>query len=258
MPPLFSLRLNSSDLRDLKRNFAELKDKQVPFLTAYALTKTGQDIKEAEITEMKSVFDRPTPFALNALQLEPATKAKLEAKVGFKAFAPKGTPGEKFLKAEVESGARAKKRHERALERVGVLRSNEFTVPSSIAPLDAYGNLSGSLITRILSDIRANPDHLSSSTGRTRKRRRMAGKGQYFVLRNQGRAPNGIYFRLGLRDIRPILIFVKQPVYKQRFDFYGVAHRVFEANYAKRFEEGFERFVLPKLARKMIAGPSSR
>lgn len=240
-----AFKVHQGDLQKLLRNLTRLSN-DVQFMRAYALTKTGQDIKEAELANMRDVFDRPTPFALNALQLSPATKTNLQAIVGFKAFAPKGTPGEKFLKAQVEGGPRAKKRHEKALERAGILRSSEYVVPSSAAPLDAYGNIKGSLITRILSDISANPDPLSNSTAKTRTRRWKRGGGQYFVMRGRG-AADGIYFRLGLRDIRPILLFVKAPTYVKRFDFYGIAARTFAARYEMRFREGYERYVLAKL-----------
>ncbi|MDD2321684.1 MAG: hypothetical protein PHO83_16700, partial [Geobacteraceae bacterium] len=51
---------------------------------AVALNKTGKLIKEAEVAEMKAVFDNPTSYTLNSLKLTPATKDNLQATVWFK------------------------------------------------------------------------------------------------------------------------------------------------------------------------------
>ena len=64
------------DDRDARRVIARMRSEH-PFALAYALTKTAQDIKAAEIDVMKNVFDRPTRFTLNVLFLKPATKTDL-------------------------------------------------------------------------------------------------------------------------------------------------------------------------------------
>ena len=212
----------------------------IPFVTAYALTKTAQDIKAAEVDKMANVFDRPTRFTLNALQVVPATKRDLRAAVIFKeGFG--SIPAQRYLGPEVEGGGRVHKSHERALIRAGVMRGGEYAVPSRFAPLDGNGNLKGSVISRILAEVQANPDPLSNSTRRTRTGRRKRGGGTYFALRRNGIAP-GIYFRLGLRDLRPIILFVRAPSYTKRLPFYEVATDVAAKRLPVHFAEGWSRF----------------
>ncbi|SER86124.1 hypothetical protein SAMN04244573_04468, partial [Azotobacter beijerinckii] len=49
-------------------------ERQMPFATALALTRTAQLAKEAIEQDMRSVFDRPTRWTLNSLRLIPARK----------------------------------------------------------------------------------------------------------------------------------------------------------------------------------------
>ncbi|HEY4775612.1 MAG TPA: hypothetical protein VIH40_12425 [Xanthobacteraceae bacterium] len=234
-----------SNIGALAGRLADFSQKRVPFATVYALTKTAQDIRAAEYTAMRAAFDRPTPFTLNSLRVQPATKqlpiASVEFKDGFGS-----TPAWRYLGPQIEGGPRVKKSHERALERAGILRSDEFCVPGKLATLDAYGNMPGSQITRILSDVQANPDPLSNTNAKGRHRRWKRGKGVYFVAWG-GRSglPRGIYFRLGLRAIRPMLLFVKQPRYAARLPFRPTAEATFHRRFDVHFNEGFLRYGLP-------------
>jgi hypothetical protein len=211
----------------------------VPFVTAYALTKTGQDVKAAEYSEMQRVFDRPTRYALNSLQLKTATKQDLTAVVDYKLFG--GVPAERYLGPNVEGGARRHKSHERALISAGVMRSDEFAVPGKGAVLDTYGNMKGGHLSRILSQVRASRDPTQNMTAKSRKRSIKSAGGQYFVLRDSSAAP-GIYQRSGSRGpIVPVLLFVRAPKYQRRFDFYGVGQRIFSQNIASHVRAGWSR-----------------
>ena len=164
-----------------------------------------------------------------------------------------GTPAWKYLGPQVHGGGRRKKGFERALERAGVLRAGEYAVPSRFAPLDGNGNMKPGLITRILSDVGANPDPMSNTSAKNRKRRQGRGKGTFFVVRNRGKLHAGIYFRLGLRDIRPVLLFVGAPHYQPRFPYYEVAHEVIPRAAIEHFFVGWRRYVLPNLRRRLRA-----
>ncbi len=211
----------------------------IPFVTAYALTKTAEEIKEEEIEVMARVFDRPTRFTLNALYVKPATKRDLQATVAFKdGFG--SVPAWRYLGPQVEGGPRAKKGFERALERAGLLRPEEFCVPARGLPLDSSGNIPGSMITQMLSGLGANPDPLSNTTKRSKKRN--PARGSYFVLREVKGAPDGIYRRNGGRALQPMLIFVRQPVYRKRFPFYDTAKWVLGTQFAKHFRIGMATY----------------
>ncbi|MBC2676904.1 hypothetical protein [Pseudomonas baltica] len=79
-------KVQSRGLTDGLAELTEIEQRQIPFATALALTETAKLIKSSIEDEMRAVFDRPTPFTMNALRLIPATKQKLEARV------PAGAP----------------------------------------------------------------------------------------------------------------------------------------------------------------------
>lgn len=239
-----------ADVSHLVRSL-DLIEKDIPFLTAFSLTKTAQDIKAAELEVMGQVFDRPTKFTMNALYVKPATKTDLTAVVEFKEKAAKSIPAWRYLGPHVEGGGRDKKSHERGLERVGILRSDEWAIPGRNVPVDAFGNVPGKVFLRILSQLQAAEQFAGSSsnmTARSRKRALKAAGGRYFVMRNSKTAPDGIYLRENAgTKITAVLLFVKQPQYKKRFPFYETAQRVYEQNVAPNFRAGWEKYVEPRL-----------
>ncbi len=249
MAGAFRLDVKSS-IDAFVRGLDARQQREVPFVSAYALTKTAQEIKAAEVELMAQVFDRPTRFTLNALYVRPATKRDLRAYVEFKeGFG--SIPAWRYLGPQVEGGARAKKSHERALERAGLLRSDEFVVPGKGAKLDAYGNMKGPEITRILAQLGAaehGAGYQANMTARSKKRNVRKAGGRYFVLRDRG-APNGVYFRkTGSRELTPIMIFVRAPHYAKRFPFYDKAREVFDLRFAANFRDGWQRYVASKSA----------
>lgn len=224
-------------------------------VTAYALTKTAQDIKAAEVASMQMVFDRPSRFTLNSLVVKVAKKNDLVAMVypkdGFGSV-----PAWRFLGPQIEGGKRAHKAHEKRLIRAGHMKSDEYAVPGKGAKLDQYGNLSGSTIERILSQLQAAEQfagYKANETSRSRGRNKRKKTGRYFVLRPdaagraRGSVAAGIYYRQGLREIVPVIMFVKAPSYRKRFPFYEIARDTFADKFVGRAREGFNRFVVSRV-----------
>ena len=104
-----------SNVREVSRWLDDAQRKQIPFATVLAMTMTARDVRDAEFSTMKRVFNRPTPYALNALQVVPATKQTMVASVEFREFAGKGTPAKRFLNPEVHGGERSRKSSEKQL-----------------------------------------------------------------------------------------------------------------------------------------------
>jgi hypothetical protein len=215
--------------------------KQIPFAMAEALTLTAIQAQTDIIQAMTQVFDRPTPYTLNATYVIPATKDRLESFVQLKDSAAKGTPAIKFLDPEVFGGERNPKRGEKALQRMGALASGSFIVPGAGLKLDQYGNISAGTMTKILSAVQANPDYYQNVTQKSRKRAIAAGRNlEYFV----GRSPSGAN-RLGVwerdgRHLHPILIFIdRAPSYRERLKFYAIAQATYERVYQRFFNDAF-------------------
>jgi hypothetical protein len=195
---------------------------QVNFGIAVGLSRTATAVKAALREEMQKVFDRPTPYTLNSLMVTPATKENLQAEIGFKMFAGKGIPAEKYLSPQIRGGARLLKRFERSLSHAGLLPSGMAVAPASGVDLDAYGNVNRGTIVRILSQLKASSDPMQNQTARS-KRRWKGKRTEYFLLRKaHGKLKPGIYARAGAGRVRPIFNFVRVPSYRERFHFYKV------------------------------------
>jgi hypothetical protein len=235
----------------------DLANVQVRRAAATAMTRTAVAIKAAQIEEMKRALDRPTPYALGGLFVSPAKARQnvLEAQVFVKDnVSGKGNPANKFLSPQVDGGDRRPKRFERALYLAGILPNGMFAVPGGGAQLDAYGNMRAAEIVKILSYFQAFPD-VGSRKNSTEKTRARLAKGNakkgisgiaYFVLRSpRGKLPAGVYKRTVGAGVTPMLIFVDQPNYERKWQFYPVAARVasarFGIEYTRAFAEGLAR-----------------
>lgn len=166
------------DLKNAEQYLKGLRRDQVPFATAYALTQTAKDAQANVADEMRRNFDRPKPFTLNGTYVSPATKSRLEATVKLKdgylrgggENSKRGTP-DKYLRAQVQGGARRNTAFERLLIHSGMMPPGYFAIPTSFAPRDAFGNVPPGYYTRIMSQLGiGDPLQRKSQTPRSRSR----------------------------------------------------------------------------------------
>jgi hypothetical protein len=233
------------DIDNAIRKLTSAQKTQVPYATAVALTRSAQYAKGKLVEEMKRAFDRPTPYTLNSTYVKPATKSKLVASVAIKDN-ERGTgfPPVKYLFPEVEGGKRNAKGFENLLRRAGIIPDGWYAVPGSGAPLDAYGNVPGSLIVQILSQLSASRESSANQQPAGRQKRARAGRAQYFAVSpNTPQASHikpGIYQKQGLAKhaaLRSIFVFTsKQPTYRQRYRFYEVAETAARTRFSIEFE----------------------
>lgn len=234
---MLTLNVRAIGLDELKRNLTDLEHKQIPFATMVAINRTAYTVSGLLSKKIASVFDRPTPWVIGSVRYTKATKRKLEAIIDLDKWGNKqGVSVSQVLAAEIEGGPRKLKRFERALIRMGVMRSNQAAVPGEAAIMDQYGNMSAGQIVQILSWFQAfgEQGYKANSTDKTRARLAKGNKKkgtlgfEYFALQTKwGKLLPGIYQRVKFASgsaIKPVLIFVgKRPTYKMRFDFYGYA-----------------------------------
>jgi hypothetical protein len=220
-----------SDSRALLRAL-QGNQKQIAIATSIALTKTAKQIEREEYAEIKRVFDRPTKYTLSGLFVKPSTKTNLEARIGIKNQANRGTPAEKYLQPNIVGGARNTKRFERAFISKGIMPQGYKAVPGAGAKLDAFGNVPAKYILQLINYLSTNKQTPNVATKRFIKgqAKQLAGAGlTYFVNNKQGNLPLGIYQRTSFASgssIKPIFIFVKQVNYKQRYNFQGKADAI--------------------------------
>ena len=216
-------------------------EKQIPFATALALTRTAQIAKREIEKEMSSVFDRPTRWTLNSLRLFPAKKDKLEARVWMKNEADKSSPATRWLNPEIEGGPRQDKASERNLRNRGILPAGKYIAPGKGAKLDRFGNLTKGTITKALSGVGgfSETGFSANATGSKRSRRKGNAK-RYFVIR-RGKTPIGIAERTSKTQMHVLLAFVGRPSYKRRLDFYGVGDKVVRQHLADEYRKAMEK-----------------
>ena len=229
------------DRRSLDIAAKKWVQKQVPYATALALNSIATGVKADIRTSMQATFDRPTPWTLNAFTIDKASKANLTATIRMKDFAPGGTPAWKYLGPQMEGGARNQKRFERALQITN--QAAAFALPASGASLNAYGNVSASLITQVLSGLGAMGEQGYTANATTRSARRkkrithassfrgasnffIGGQASRNVARMKDRAENrpvAIYQLVSKGVVKPIFWLTDQaPTYSARWDFNGV------------------------------------
>lgn len=235
------------DTVQLIAKMSDLEKRQFPFAAMLAINDAMFDVREGWKTEIATVFQAPVPLTINAVLYKKATKDNLVAEVFLRNEATKGTPPSRYLIESIKpEGGREEKPFEYLLRQAGVLGNNEFVTPARGFPLDAHGNVPGGILTAILSDLQAsrNADARSNAASRRkRSRRKNTDKAQvYFYDRgDRGKLPRGIYQRQGVRagsSIRMVLAIVEgAPVYRQRFDAYAIAERIFNKQFAIRFPE---------------------
>jgi hypothetical protein len=197
---------------------------RVRFAMLKALDRTTDKTKARLYSEMHRVFDRPTPYTLNALRSRPPRMDNMTAEVGFKEpWAPRST---KYLEPQVEGGPRRRKGFEQAMSTFGVrgfgmrgvrdvLMSNEYLIPARGVALNQFGNVSPGLIQKILAGLQSQPDALANTTAASRKRKKS--NEWYFFTKG------GIWQRKGRKVTLLFFRTSKAPVYKKRFPFYELA-----------------------------------
>lgn len=237
-------KADARGLADGLRELTDIERNQIPFAAMNALNETCALIETAIETEMKAVFDRPTPYTLDSLRTFYATKDKLEARVWIKDEADGAAPASRWLTPEVHGGGREDKRTETLLKARGILAEGQYVVPGKGVKLDRYGNLGRGVLQRILSGLSAQGERTSNSSDSKRSVAKGNRKG-FFLMRRGSKA-----IAIGQRTGRPrdkvqiALAFVGKPGYSKLLDFDGIAQRVADDQLARLFSMAMARAIL--------------
>ncbi|MBM9615978.1 hypothetical protein JWJ90_17045 [Desulfobulbus rhabdoformis] len=182
---MFTLKMKG--IKELEKQLKSLPGKTRRAANV-ALNKTGKAIKEEIRKEMERVFERPTPYTLNSMQLTPARKGELEAKVWLK---EPDRMSQHYLVPQVEGGERKLAGYERAIG-LGHL------YPTQYIRKNIYGNVSAGQIRQILSVLGMAETSAGYSANLTvASVRRNFRSRDYFVLRHRhGRLYPGVYQRV--------------------------------------------------------------
>lgn len=256
-----TFKVTFTGLRERLQQLDRLEREQLPFAAALALTSTAQDVKAGLVEEMASVFDRPTRATLNSLFIQPATKARMEARVwikdglsqnsagnlvGTQGAWGKGRAASDWLTPQVYGGGRNHKGTEKMLSRRGALAAGKYVMPGKGIKLDSHGNIPRGTLTKILSGAGLFTEE--GYTANATRSGRSSAKGnskRYFLLR-KGRQAIGIAERTGWgkgsrNKIKMVLAFTDAPSYSKRFRFFEVAEAIAEDQLPIQFEKAMAR-----------------
>lgn len=216
-------------------------DKQARFAGFKALNIVSRKALTDQKREMNRVFDRPTRFIVNSIRVSQfARRDRLETKTGFKdTFASiRFDPVADTLQPHIDGGLRRPKRSEIRLRRFGILKQNEFLVPSRTAPLDRFGNIRRGIMQKILADLGSFADRgFDGNRKGNAKRQYVFGK----VGDTKGifRVAGGTSRQSTNRWSLIFLIVSRTPRYRQRYKFFQIAERGLAAKIIPEFERQF-------------------
>lgn len=218
------------DVAGLEARIKRLRAKEIPSAMRHALNDLAFDSRARTITEMKRVFDRPTPVVLRLpwvkRQATNADKPPVLSVTDW--FNGKGGRGPTHALPQHIPGQlpiRARKGMEKRLESLGLIGPNEWMMPSRFVTRDAYGNVKGSVVSKMLADIggygRYSGDAANTGSGVAGKRRSARRKVPiYFWATIKG--TKGIWRKVWDTPVPQFVAVSKTPTYAKRFRFHAV------------------------------------
>lgn len=219
------------DIKGLAQLDAALRDfseRRVQAAVATALTRTARRVSQDWQQAITSSVDRPTARTQSAVTFLGARADNLVAKVLLKDRMNGTTPAE-YLGTQERGGRRSVKKFEQALIASGAMPSGWVTVPGKGAKLDAYGNVSRSLIIAVIAQLGQDysPGYAQTISKSTSKRLATAARrGLQFIVVRPGdekaaNADAGIYERQADGRRKAIFIFRRAATYRKRLDLLG-------------------------------------
>lgn len=228
-------------LTDVRRTLAALTG-ELAEASRLAQNKMAYQVRVAEREQMAADLDRPTPWSLNALRYSKAkigsggrvSGASVYMANAFTAGTNVGP--DEWLGVQILGGQTAgPKRSERRLQSLSWMPRDHVWVPAAETPLDRYGNVRGSMISDMLSNLGANPYGRNADPSAVDVR--------YVLVGPMGKE-EGVFRKVRGQWV-PFLWFVPRQRYTQRFEFYQRAMDETRAD----FQRHIDHYVTIGLAR---------
>jgi hypothetical protein len=231
------------DTRAIER-LSKQAQRQIPFATALALTKTAHKVREQMPDDMRRSLDRPRAFTAGkgAFFVLKATKRDLTATVSFKDIQAR------YMKYQIAGGQRRQTAYEKYLQGLGALPTGWVTIPGPAMPIDSFGNMKRGALSQLLASLGRG---IGTYSKQGRGKKAGAVLNQYFVVkpgtsdsRTRLLSP-GIYKRVGIgraSTIKPWIFFVQAAKYESgKFDFQKAARSVVAKQFQKEFDAAISR-----------------
>lgn len=225
----------------------ELKHK-LPSILARTLTKTAKDAKNQVTGWLPRLLDKPTPWTMRSLFVFPAEKKEtpMRAAVAFKSEFGRlprhmmdSVEAGRSMRAQVFGGQRQLKESERTLQANGITPAGRpYLIPAIGAKRDAYGNVSGSFMNRVMfTGVRRGSASQGYHLPMNNRSESSSTRGQFFVMRKNGSAI-GIFKNMG-RASRPLPVFLfsARAQYRPRVPFSKIVGAEVDRMMVRRFNE---------------------
>ena len=243
--------LKLDGIEAVREQLSRLSGKQARAAYAAALNDTGFQARRVMRNEIRTVFDRPTPYVANSVYVRRATAERLSVAIEPTYYGGKGIDPQQILQAQEFGGKRRDKRSEVALRRAGLLPAGfQTAIPAQPFPGsdDGRGNLRGAFIVQLISYFQAfgQQGYRANMTARRRANlhrgtAKQAGR-RYFVAYGRLRSGSsshlapGIWAASGTHGavLQPVLMFVRAGVYKPRLSMEAVTEKAGLDDYLPR------------------------
>jgi hypothetical protein len=245
---MLAMKVEAKGLDDMFEQLLQMP-KIIEKAVVAALAETVKDIRNAEVNEMKRVFDAPTNWLTNGL-IQALPTGRDKGQFGGKRFGqnfgnvgvyfedfPTGRSPSDVVRPHIYGGTRRKKANEKRLASIGAFTSNDqFAVMGAGYPRNKEGNIPGSVYARMLSDLGA----IETAMPTDKKGNPKAAK--FFVMKDSS-GQEYIAERVG-GDIRTVLVFVDKVNYKVRYEFHKVAQTQFEVAMPRHLNTILKRYMI--------------
>lgn len=246
---MLNVSLDTSGLTRLAERAALLTEKNLRHAVAQAMTNSAKDAQARLKAETPRFVDRPTPWTENSTYVRFANPNRLSVEVGFKQDAVKGTPAGRYLSPMARGGDRRNTRAEGVLRAGGVIKPNQFIVPTPAFRGDPYGNVPKGTYTMMLSQTKAftGPLAYKNASDSARSRRKRATAGQFFTIYSSelGEGARGIFYRApGAKSFELAFgVLDDAPNYERTFPI----PRILNDEYAKAYARNIETSITNEL-----------
>jgi hypothetical protein len=252
---MLNITIDTKELTRLADRAALLTEKNLRYAVAQAMTGSAKDAQARLKAETPRFVDRPTPWTENSTYVRFASPNRLTAEVGFKQDAVKGTAAGKYLNPMARGGDRRNTRAEGVLRAGGVIKDDQFIVPTPAFRSDPFGNVPRGILTRMLSQTKAFTGPLASknASDSARSKRKRAKTGAFFAIytKELGEGPKGIFYRApGERSFELAFgVLNDAPNYERTFPIQRILNDEYAKAYAIRIEASLRKELRTALGR---------
>lgn len=193
-----------------------------------ALNRTTVNVYNGLKDMLATKIDRPTKFTLNSLQFQKARADRLYGVVETR-LGTNSVPSGRYLSPLINGGPRQMKSSEK--------RFGKYWTPARGADLDASGNIRGSTMNKVLSQLKLRADPAQNATISKRSKAKRKSEA-YFVQ-------NGIVFqRKGGAKPTPFIILVEKiPTYRKMLPWYETAQQIVDQSLAREYYQALDELL---------------